>query len=97
MVTAYKVNVVEAIIARRVLRLTSVILPNIILGENVVPEFLQDDCTPQNLSEALVPLMRGDVAREIQLTAFDHLDEMMRLPVGETPSGRAAEIVLRHL
>lgn len=97
MVTAYKVNPIEAMIARRVLKLTSVILPNIILGENVVPEFLQDDCTASNLSKALVPLMRGDAARDVQLTAFDHLDEIMRLPAGETPSERAADIVRASL
>ncbi len=93
-VAAYKVNSVEAMIARRVVRLSSVILPNIILGENVVPEFLQEDCTAQNLSAALVPLMRGDVARDVQLAAFDHVDELMQVPAGESPSGLAAKIVL---
>ena len=38
-------------------RLPSVILANLVLGENVVPEFLQRDCTPQRLAEALVPLL----------------------------------------
>jgi lipid-A-disaccharide synthase len=94
MVTAYKVNPVEAMIARRVLRLTSVILPNIILGEKVVPEFLQEECTASNLSDALLPLMQGGDAREVQLSAFDHLEEVMRLSEGQTPSAHAAEIVL---
>ena len=93
-VAAYKVNPAEAMIVRRVVRLSSVILPNIVLGENVVPEFLQEDCTAQNLSAALVALMRGDIARDIQLTAFDHVDELMQLPAGENPSSLAASIVL---
>ena len=71
MVTAYKVNPVEAAIARRVVRLPSVILPNIILGERVVPEFLQENCTPQKISDALVPLMQGGAARAAQLSALE--------------------------
>ena len=96
MVTAYKVNPVEAAIARRVVRLPSVILPNIILGENVVPEFLQENCTPQKISEALIPLMQRDAARAIQLTAFDRVEDLMRLSGDATPSEKAAEIVLSY-
>ena len=95
MVTAYKVNPVEAAIARRVVRVPSVILPNIILGRNVVPEFLQENCTPQNLSEALIPLMRGDVERSVQVTAFDEIEHLMSLSQGEEPSAKAADVVLR--
>ena len=95
MVTAYKVNPVEAAIARRVVRVPSVILPNIILGRNVVPEFLQENCTPQNLSEALIPLMRGDVERSAQSTAFDEIEHLMSLSQGEEPSAKAADVVLR--
>lgn len=96
MVTAYKVNPVEAAIARRVVRVSSVILPNIILGENVVPEFLQENCNPQNLSEALIPLMQGVAARTSQLKALQRVDDLMRLSVDGSPSQKAAEIVLSY-
>jgi lipid-A-disaccharide synthase len=94
MVAAYKVNAIEAMIARRVLRLSSVSLPNIILGEIVVPEFIQEDCTPQKLSDALVPLMQKSSVREVQLKAFKHLEEVMRLADNQSPSVKAAKIVL---
>jgi lipid-A-disaccharide synthase len=96
MVTAYKVNPVEAAIARRVVRLPSVILPNIILGEKVVPEFLQENCTPQKISEALIPLIQGDVGRAVQLNAFDQVEDLMRLSGDATPSEKAADIVLSY-
>ena len=35
-------------ILRRAIRSTSVILANLVIGENVVPEFIQQDCTPEN-------------------------------------------------
>jgi lipid-A-disaccharide synthase len=76
-------------------RLASVLLPNIILDRLVVPEFLQDACTADSLADALVPLLTGGAARDMQGAALAEIDALMRLPVGETASDRAAEIVLR--
>ena len=53
MVTAYRTGAVEAWILRRAIKVNSVILANLVIGENVVPEFLQEDCTPEKLSQAL--------------------------------------------
>ena len=60
---AYLVSSIEEIVARLMglhRRLTTVILANLVLGENVVPEFLQRDCTAQKLADALTPLLRLD-------------------------------------
>jgi len=101
MVAAYKVSSIEEIVARLAIQLPSVILPNLILEENVVPEFLQRDCTPRNLGNALVPLMSESPQRHRQIEAFTRLDAIMRIDrkggadgAAETPSGRAADIVL---
>jgi lipid-A-disaccharide synthase len=101
MVAAYKVSLLEEIVARLAIQLPSVILPNLILEENVVPEFLQRDCTAQNLGDALVPLMSGSPQRRRQIEAFGRLDAIMRIDrqggaegAADTPSARAAEIVL---
>ena len=53
MVATYKVANWEAAIARRLIKIPSAILPNIVLGENVVPEFIQEAATPENLGHAL--------------------------------------------
>ncbi len=45
-VAAYKVHTIEAWLAPILLSGTSIILTNRILGEDVVPEFLQTDCVP---------------------------------------------------
>jgi lipid-A-disaccharide synthase len=101
MVAAYKVSLIEEIVARLAIQLPSVILPNLILEENVVPEFLQRDCTPQNLGDALVPLMSASPQRRRQIEAFARLDAVMRIErkagadgAAATPSERAAEVVL---
>lgn len=93
MVTAYKVSPPEAFLARRLIKVPSVILANLVLGENVVPEFLQEDCTPDKLAEALFPLLGDTPERRRQSEAFARLDAIMEIGTAE-PSDRAAEIVL---
>jgi lipid-A-disaccharide synthase len=93
MVTAYKISALEAFVARRVIRVPSVILANLVLGENVVPEFLQDACTPERLADALVPLIENTPERRRQVDAFANLDAIMQIGT-LVPSARAAEIVL---
>jgi lipid-A-disaccharide synthase len=93
MVTGYKVSKVEAFIARRMIRVPSVILANLVLGENVVPEFLQDACTPDALADALLPLFSETSERRCQLEAFAGLDTIMQIGSAR-PSERVADIVL---
>jgi lipid-A-disaccharide synthase len=93
MVTAYKVSQVEEFIARRMIRVPSVILANLVLGENVVPELLQDECTPAALADAMVPLLRDTPDRRRQVEAFARLDGIMEIGSAR-PSERAADIVL---
>jgi lipid-A-disaccharide synthase len=93
MVTAYRVGGVEAFILLRAIKVQSVILANLVLGENIVPEFLQQDCTPDNLARALRPLLAETPERARQVEAFGKLDAIMS--IGTTsPSVAAAEIVL---
>jgi lipid-A-disaccharide synthase len=93
MVVAYKVSLIEAQ-ARHFINVDSIVLPNLILGENVIPEFLQERCEPEALAKALAKLVTGGLEREGQSLGFLRLGQMLRLQPGETPSARAANIVL---
>ncbi|HSD41038.1 MAG TPA: lipid-A-disaccharide synthase [Burkholderiales bacterium] len=53
MVIAYRVAPVSYLIAKRLIRVPHVGLPNILCGEAVVPEFMQHDATPENLAQAV--------------------------------------------
>lgn len=94
-VAAYSVPAIEGWIVRAVILVKSVVLANLILGENVVPEFLQTRCTPQNLAPALAPLLDDPAARQRQIDAFDRLEHL--LAVEGKPSERAARAVLELL
>ncbi len=94
-VAAYRVAVIEEIIARAARlrqRLASVILANLVIGENVVPELLQRDCTAERIADALVPLVSDTPGRLQQIDAFARLDRIMALDT--VPSAKAAAVVL---
>jgi lipid-A-disaccharide synthase len=95
-VAAYRLQIIEAMVARLIriqARLPSVILANLVIGENVVPELLQEQCTPKHLADALVPLLSETPQRRRQIEAFRRLDEIMAIGT-ESPSAKAAAIVL---
>ena len=96
-VGAYRLGMLEIAVARATVRLQtevdSVILANLVLGEKVVPEFLQGDCTAAALADALVPLLADTPERRRQVEAFARLDDIMGLPA--EPSAKAADVILR--
>jgi lipid-A-disaccharide synthase len=95
MVAAYKVSAIEYYaVGRGILkRLPSIILTNLLLGENVVPELLQHSCTAEQIADALLPLFDETPERRRQIDAFSRLDAIMEIG-SSTPAVRAADIVL---
>jgi lipid-A-disaccharide synthase len=96
MVAAYKVSALDALIMRRLVRVPSVILANLVIGENVIPELLQEDCTPQQLSDATVAIIEDTPERRRQIDAFARLDATMEIGAA-SPALRAADIVLDQI
>lgn len=92
MVVGYKVDALTAYWAKKVLVTEYVSILNVFAKEAIIPERLQQDCTPEQLSADLVRLFRDEEARRHQLSAFRRL-----LPdlVGQGHSAeRAAEEIL---
>jgi lipid-A-disaccharide synthase len=96
MVTAYRAGAVEVWIARRVVSVHSVILANLVIGGNTVPEFLQEDCTPEKLAPALRDVLNDTPLRRRQVEAFARLDAIMAIG-GRSPNVQAADIVLTEM
>jgi len=76
------------------IRPPSIVLANLVLGENAVPEFIDEESSPEALADAVAPLLEHSPQREAQLQAMARLDELMVLEGDETPSSRAAAHVL---
>lgn len=96
MVVAYKVEPLAAPILRRLISAQSIVLPNLILGQNIFPEFIQEQCTPSALADALIPLLSDTPERRRQLTALATVRSNINSGT-EAPSYAAARVVLDHL
>jgi lipid-A-disaccharide synthase len=83
MVVAARASPVTAFLARRVVRLPSFTMPNLILGSQVVPEFLQEEARPERIALALRELLEGP-AGEVQLAQLARVRQRLG-------SGGAAE------
>jgi lipid-A-disaccharide synthase len=92
-VAAYRGAGWEAAIARRLIKLPSVILPNLILGRSVVPEFIQDDATAEALSANLLAALANGAVRQSQLDGFAEVETIMR-SAGTSPAANAVEAAL---
>ncbi len=92
MVTAYKAGSIEAWIIRRRITSSSVILANLVIGENVIPEFIQEDCTPEKLAASLQDVFADTPMRRRQMEAMAKLDDIMGIGL-ESPSKAAADVV----
>ena len=93
MVAAYKGGAIEAWIVQGMIKVNSAILANLVIGENVVPEFIQKNCTPEKLLPALRDVLGDSPLRRRQLEAFAKMDSIMSTG-NQPPSVRAADIVL---
>jgi lipid-A-disaccharide synthase len=93
MVAAYLVSAFEEWLGRRLILIKSIILANLVIGEDVVPQMLQADCTPERLAAELEPLIGDTPQRQRQLDAFARLDAIMEIGT-RAPAALAADIVL---
>lgn len=96
MVTAYRGGAIEAWIIQRLVKSSSVILANLVIGDNVIPEFLQNDCTADKLAPALREVLTDSPMRRRQVAAFAGIDAVLATGT-RSPSERAADVVIQML
>jgi len=91
MVIAYNMARISWEMMRRMKYQPWVGLPNILCGEFVVPEFLQDDSTPDNLAQALANLIADQTLRASIEARFARLHEELRRGMPARAAGVIAE------
>ena len=92
-VIAYRVSGITAAIARRLMRVDHITIANLVLDKPVVPELIQEDCTPERLADAVLRLFDDPAARAEQMRLAGEAMRMLGLG-GPAPSMRAADILL---
>jgi lipid-A-disaccharide synthase len=75
-VVAARVPAASAFAMRRLVRLSHWAMPNLIVGERIVPELLQEDAQPERIAETLRDLLAGP-ARDRQLAGLARVREAL--------------------
>ena len=91
-VIAYKVNWLTGKMGRALVKLDYALMANIILDDMAVPEFIQEYCKPEAITEALLGMLRSE---EVRLAQRQKLEEVVaRLkPMGQSPAALAADAI----
>ncbi|MGL5409285.1 MAG: lipid-A-disaccharide synthase, partial [Shewanella sp.] len=90
MVVGYRVNALTAWLAKRLLKTPYVSLPNILAGEALVKELLQENCTVDNLYHEVSRLLDSD--NQALMNKFTEMHQWIRKDADQ----QAAQAVL-HL
>jgi lipid-A-disaccharide synthase len=93
MVIAYRQSALSWAIMRHMSYLPYIGMPNILAGERLVPELLQDEATPQNLAAALLALLRDGAARKRQIERFRDFHGMLRQNTAEKAADAVLEVM----
>lgn len=96
MAVTYRVNPITAMIARRMIRVPYVAMVNLLAGRAVVPELLQQDCTPERLADTVRRLLTEPDVASAQRRAFHEVIASLAPPAG-LPSAAAAQAVLETM
>jgi lipid-A-disaccharide synthase len=88
MVVVYRLSPLTYRLGRRFVKVPHVAMANLIAGQRIVPELIQDEFTPEGVAGALLPILgpAGDAMRSA-------LAEVRRRLGSPGASGRAADVV----
>ncbi len=93
MVVAYRVDPLVRLLKPFISAL-SIVLTNLVLNEKVVPEFIDDEGSPDVLARETLALLSDGEKRQAQVEALDRVMALTALPDGARPSDKAAAIVI---
>lgn len=93
-VVAYKVDGAARHL-RFLVKVPTIVLANLVAGENIYPEYIQERCAPEPLAAALEALLEDTPERARQIEALAAIPAKMMLESG-TPSEAAASIVMHY-
>lgn len=91
MVVVYRLSALSYRIGRPFVKVDTFAMPNLIAGRRIVPELIQDDCTPVQIADAAVPLVTDPERRR---TTQDALRDVRTRLGAPGASGRAAAAIL---
>ncbi len=96
-VIAYKVSPLTYQIGKRLIKTEHAHLSNILLQEGVIPEFIQNDATADNISEAILNMVRNEEVKTGQMDAFKKVREQIKGADNASPSDVCADFLIQNV
>jgi len=96
-ITAYRAHPISIWYIRRKVKVDYANMSNIMLNAPVIPELIQEKLTAENIVYAVLPLLKQSDVRDVQLQALKDIAKMLGAEDSESPSAKAADIVLATL
>jgi lipid-A-disaccharide synthase len=95
MVTAYRLSGLTYQIMRWLYKAKYFALPNVLANEKLIPELLQDNVTPQNISKLLLPMLTAQKGKEQQalIARFQTLHESLKKDADVQAASAVAKLI----
>ncbi|OCG35767.1 lipid-A-disaccharide synthase [Gilliamella sp. Fer1-1] len=91
MVVGYKMKPFTFWLAKKLIKTPYVSLPNILAGKAIVPELLQQDCTPENITNHIISFLESD--NSILKETFLSLHNQIRCNADEQAAQAVIDVI----
>lgn len=92
-VMAYRVNAMTAMLARRSLQIPFFAMPNLMAGEMLMPEFVQEEANAESIAPAVLALLEAPGKRREIADRFAELHGQLRRHASEQAAAGVAELL----
>jgi len=93
MVVGYRLSRVSYALVSRLVKVPYVALPNLLAKEQLVPELLQDNASPESLGEAVLERLENESERARLTAAFSQLHEQLRQGADEQSAAAVSALI----
>lgn len=100
-VMVYRVSPLTYLLGRPRIKVPHFAMVNLIAGEKIVPELVQQDFTAKNVADEINKILPDGPVRERMIAGLRRVKELLQVPAGaiegptpKHPADRAAEIIL---
>ncbi len=95
MVVGYRLSNFSYALLSRLVKVPYVALPNLLSGQPLVPELLQDEATAESLGQAVLERLANNAERDRLTTAFEDLHHQLRRTADERAASAITELLER--